>query len=63
MQYEIYAVNDSGEHLEARRSSLAAAFAVARKLWREFRGSVDISVRLDGVEIERDITRMTLRKL
>ena len=60
--YEIYAVNDSGEHLEARRSGLRAAFAVARKLWREHRGTAEISVRYDGWEIERDITQMSLSR-
>ena len=62
MAYEIYAVNDSGEHLEARRSGLRAAFAVARKLWREHRGTAEISVRYDGWEIERDITQMSLSR-
>lgn len=60
--YEIYSITDAGEHLEARRTGLRAAFAVARKLWREYREAAVISVRIDGVEIERDVTQMYLSR-
>lgn len=38
-------------HLEGRRSGMKAAFALARKRWREYKGTAKIEVRWDGTLI------------
>lgn len=60
--YEVWATNESGERCDGKRTGLRAAFALARKLWREYRGAAQISVRLDGVVIEDDICNMILAR-
>lgn len=61
--YEVWAQiidSDAAEICEGKRTGLRAAFAFARKLWREYRGAAKISVRLDGVVIEDEISEMSL---
>ena len=58
--YEVYSVTDAGEHREGRRSGLRAAFALGRRVWREYRGAARVSVRLDGVEVCGDVCEMSL---
>lgn len=58
--YEVWSQVDAGEYCEGKRTGLRAAFALARKLWREYRGAAQISVRLDGIVLENDICSMYL---
>lgn len=61
--YEIYAIIDgAGEQLEGRRATLRAAFALGRRLWREYKGAARVSVRLDKTEICGDVCDMTIRQ-
>lgn len=62
MMYEVWAAVEAGERCEGRRTGLRAAFSFARQLHREYHGAAKISVRLDGAEIESEISDMHLSR-
>jgi hypothetical protein len=50
-------------HLEGYRSRMSAAFALARKRFREYRGKVGIRVTLiDGSIVADDVSDFTMRR-
>jgi hypothetical protein len=60
--FVIWSETEAGIHCEGSRSKVKSAFALARKLYREYRGHAQIVVRWEGTLIASDPSEFTMRQ-